>query len=90
MDIVHGTTAAGVVSEVILDGDYQAIEVLNRDGAGEIFFTVDGAEPEVEGDDTHVLPAQIGALQVRSQASGTTAVRLISAGAVKFTVAGLS
>jgi Domain of unknown function (DUF4082) len=91
MRIVHGLLAAATVETVILDVDYGRVEVVNRDGAGEIYFAVDPDEdPTVGGDDTHVLPAAISRLTVNAaKAAGTpTVVKLISAGGPKYTVRG--
>lgn len=86
----HATLEAGVVDTVALNADYSRVEVVNRDGAGEIFLTVDGNEPTVEGDNTHVLPAAIGGMTVNAGlANGIpTVVRLISSTAVAYSVRG--
>lgn len=88
--IKHAQLAAATVDVVTLNGDYQRVEVVNRDGTAEIYFTVDGAAPTVEGDDTHLLPAAIGGLLVSagSETGSPTIVRLISAGTPKYTVRG--
>lgn len=85
-NIEHGTLVADTVTTVTLDSDAQEVEVLNRDGAAEIYFTVDGADPTVEGDDCQVLPAAIGAVQVRAPGGGVTDVKLISEGTPTFSV----
>ena len=38
------TLTADTVSTFTLDGDYDTVEVLNGDGAAEVFFTVDGGK----------------------------------------------
>lgn len=86
----HATLGADTVDTVVLSADFARVEVINRDGAEEIYFTVDGPAPTVEGDNTHVLPAAVGGLLVNaSAASGSpTIVRLISTGTPKYTVRG--
>lgn len=85
-NIEHGTLVGSAVTTVTLDADAQEVEVLNRDGVAEIYFTVDGADPTVGGDDCHVLPAAIGALQVHAPGGGVTDIKLISSGTPKFSV----
>lgn len=89
-EIEHGTLVANTLATVTLDRDFAKVEVLNRDGAAEIFFTVDGAAPTVEGDDCQVLPAAIGALELLARETGQTIVRLISSGTPKYSVRGFS
>jgi hypothetical protein len=81
--------AAATVDRVTFEGNYERVEVLNRDGADEVYFTVDGADPTVAGDGTHVLPAQIGAVVVPSPGRRSTVVRLISAGTPTYSVRGV-
>jgi hypothetical protein len=52
----HPTLAAATVDVVTLNGDYQNVEVLNRDSAATIYFTVDGTTPGVAGDGTYIVP----------------------------------
>lgn len=85
----HLTLTAATVDQVTLPGNYGRVEVLNRDGSDEIYFTVDGATPTVGGDGTHVLPAQIGAVVVPSSGRGATVVRLISAGTPAYSIRGI-
>ena len=86
MDSEHATLVAATVYTVTLDGDYPKVEVLNRDGTAEIYFTVDGSTPTVGGAGTFVLPATIGTIEVPVRTSGATVVKLISAGTPKFSV----
>ncbi len=88
--IKHAQLAAATVDTVTLSADYAEVEVVNRTGDAEIFFTVDGATPAVAGNDTHVLPAAIGGVTVNPNADGgNTVVKLISAGTPKYTVRGV-
>jgi hypothetical protein len=84
----HGTLTPNVVTTVTLD-DFGVVEVLNRNGIGEIFFTVDGVTPVVGAADTEVLPAALSSLEVASLASGATTVRLISSSAATYSVRGV-
>ncbi|MEV5819292.1 hypothetical protein AB0L22_08965 [Micromonospora haikouensis] len=72
-----------------LDRNFDRIEVLNRDGSAEVFFTTDGTDPAIAADGCHVLPAAIGAVEVADQTSGTNSlVKLISAGSPAVSVRG--
>lgn len=87
----HQTAASGVADTVTLDRDYDAVEVVNRDGAGAIYFTIDGTTPTIGGDSTYVIPAVIGARVVPSVelASTATVVKLIASADTKYSVTGL-
>jgi len=87
--IKHGTLVAATVATVTLTVDCRDVEVLNRTGDAEIFFTVDGSTPTVAGDNTHVLPAQIGSLIVAVPETGNTVVKLISSGTPSYAVEGI-
>lgn len=87
-EIEHGTLVANTMATVTLDHDFAQVEVLNRDGAAEIFFTVDGPAPVIEADDCQCLPAAIGALQLPASVGNQTVVRLISSGTPKYSVRG--
>jgi hypothetical protein len=88
--IQHVTLTADDVKEVSLNKNYQRVEVLNVDGAAAVYFTVDGSDPTVEGDDCHCIPAAIGALDAPSvRQDNPTVVKLISTGTPKVSVRGL-
>lgn len=91
MRIKHQQLTAATVDTVTLNADYPQVEVVNRDGAAAIFFTIDGDAPTVEGDNTHVLPAAISGVTVPSNADtgDPTVVRLISSGTPKYSVRGV-
>lgn len=91
MESQYLTLPNATVKTVTLTGDEDFVEVINRDGAGEIFFTVDGTtDPVVGADNTYCLPAAIGSVTVRSSAgSGATKVRLVATAATKAGVVGL-
>lgn len=85
----HGTLTAGVVATVDLEADYGQVEILKRDAAGEVFISVDGADPTVGGDGFHILPEGVGALSLHSLTKGSTIVKMISNAAVRYSVRGL-
>lgn len=86
----HLTLVADTVARVDLPANAGRIEVVNRDGAAEVYFTVNGAAPTVEGDDTFVLPAAIGSVEVsRPRTTSAAVVKLISAGTPKVSVTAL-
>lgn len=45
----HGTLVATVVTTVTIDPGVSAVRVVNRSSTGDIYFTVDGSTPAVEG-----------------------------------------
>ena len=86
----HLTLVAATVATVEFTQNFGRIEVLNRDGAAEVYFTVDGSTPTVGGDNCQVLPAAIGYLTVDDGTRGVpSVVKLISAGTPKVSVRGL-
>ncbi len=76
----HLTLTAATVATVELGINAARIEVLSRDGAAEVYFTTNDAEPTVGGNNTHVLPAAISALEVDDEIRGPSVVKLISSG----------
>lgn len=86
----HVTLVAATVTTVALSVNAARIEVVNVDGAEVVYFTVDGSTPTVAGDNTHVLPAAICALEVQDETSGANSVvKLISAGTPEVSVRAL-
>jgi len=84
-----GTLTPSTVTTVTLNGDARSVEVMNLDGAAAIWFTVDGADPTVNGADEYALPAAISSRPVKSPASGTTVIKLISSGSPRYFVLSL-
>lgn len=83
----HVTLVAATVTPITLAANAARIEVLNRDGVAEVYFTTNGVDPVVGADNTHVLAAAIGALEVADETSGqNSVVKLISAGTPKVSV----
>lgn len=95
--IRHLTLVASTPTTVTLDAAANAstFEVLNRNGADEVFISYDGtatpANPTVEGNDFDVVPAAGGAaVQLRRIGAGNIVVKLISAAATKVSVRGIA
>jgi hypothetical protein len=93
--IKHGTLVATVVTTVVLDGDFAYVEIINVDGLGPIYYTIDGATPTVAGDDVDVLPGAVAssgpvaAPGIDKTTTPHTNVRLISSATPKYCVKGL-
>lgn len=86
----HITLVANTVATVNLTTNAGTIEVVNRDGVAEVYFTTDGSTPTIAGDDTYMLVAAVGSVTVPDDTSGATSVvKLISAGTPKVSVSGL-
>lgn len=83
------TLTADTVEEFTLDADYNSVEVLNGDGAAEVFFRVDGEDPEVDAAGCYYLPAAIGSLAVEVTSGDVTVVKAISSGTPKVSVRGI-
>lgn len=73
----HVTLEADTVLEVTLDARYAEVEVLVRAAAAEVYFTVNGATPTVEGDNTFVVPAVIAA---REAGAATRPAQVVHSG----------
>lgn len=84
----HVTTAAGVVSTVILSGDYQSVDVINVSGGSVIYVRTDRVNPAVKGDECDVVVAGAGAFVTMEAPGKTTEVRFISAAATDVAVVG--
>jgi hypothetical protein len=93
-----GTLVANTQAEVDLAFPYPFVTVVNRDGADEIWFTVDGTDVTVGGPNAYCVPKLAGAVRKvaavtswgPTSASGKTGavIKLKSAGIPKFNVEG--
>lgn len=87
----HGTLAANATASVLIAGVPDSIEVTNR-STTEIFFTIDGTNPQVAAAGTFCLPAAIGATKVITVSADWPAtpssirVKLISTGTPSYSV----
>lgn len=85
----YATLVANTPVTLNFDQDFDRISVVNRDGADEIFFTVNGSTPAVNGTGSFLVTKGVGAyLEVPVVGSGNTVVKLISASATKVGVDG--
>ncbi len=64
--------------------------MINRDGAAEMWFTVDGSTPTVGGTNCFLLPATVGWAIVGVATRGGTVVKLISTGTPAYGVSATS
>lgn len=83
----HVTLDADTVETVSISAEVEFIEVLVRTADAAVFFTVDGTDPEVAGNDTYVALG-VGGLTVRIGAQST--VKMISSGTPDVSVSGYS
>lgn len=88
MIIRHGTLVASTISTVTFPSDVLQLEIINRSGSAEIYYTVDGSAPTVGGNDVPVLPAAICVDKTISPGSGATVIKLISSGTPTYTIKG--
>ena len=62
------------------------VDVMSHNGAAAVYFTVDGTSPAVGANAAFMLPEHPGSVRVRIREDGPTAVKLISVGAVVYSV----
>ena len=89
----HSTIAvASTVETVTLAESYTVVEVINRSGSAEIYFTLDGSVPTVGGSNTYVLPAAITSTTANNGQSDLNlcVVNLVSIGTPTYSVVGVS
>lgn len=82
----HVTLTATAVSTFTLTDNSSGFEIMNRNGAGEIYISHDGTaaptDPTVGGNDFDVVPAAVGAgVRIRRAAAVPIVVKVISAAA---------
>lgn len=84
----HGTLTASAVDTITLSRPSGQVKIINRLGTNEIFYTLDGSAPTVNGD-CYVIPAIAGASDIRAirlNPLGVQVVNLISSGAMTYSV----
>lgn len=89
MAVIRHGTVSGTTVMVDLGGNYRNVEVLNRDGADELWIQIDPSDDSnlsAQADDLEVIPAAIGSLNLTSRASGSTRVKLYAATATKYSI----
>ncbi len=84
----HVTLVASTVTTFTLTDNSSAFEVLNRNGAGEVYISHDGTasptDPTVGGNNFDVVPAAVGAAVQMARSNSTQnpiVVKVISASA---------
>lgn len=89
-DAFHGVLTAATVSSATLTADHITVEVINVDGAGSIYYTLDGSTPVVPSGgatNTFCLPA-IGSRIHSTHGLGIVTAKLISSGTPAWHVTG--
>jgi hypothetical protein len=74
----HATLVANTVTTLTFDEDFDRVEVLNVDGAAEVYFRFGSTNPTVGG-----------SVEAQPRLSRATVVKLISSGTPKVSVRGL-
>lgn len=88
----HGTLVASTVDTVTLSRTYARVQVINRGGTSEIYWTTNGTNPTVGGDDCYVVASPIGSSDTRANfqaPQNTCVVKLISTGNPTYSVVGV-
>ena len=87
----HAALTAASVDTVTLDHVTAKVEIINRSGTAEIYYTLDGTAPTVAGDDCYVVPAAISsAVRANPQVDqNQLVVKLISSGTPTYSVQGV-
>jgi len=91
----HQTLTASTVATFTVTGNPAQIEILSRNGLGEVYVSYDGtanpANPTVAGNDFDVIPAIAGAGVVIGEigSSDQNVVKVISASATTISVRGI-
>lgn len=86
----HHVLVANTEDVVTFSADHSQIELLLRDGNGEVYFTVDNTAATVGGTNCLVMPVGIGSAIVDVPATGGTVVRLVSSGTPAYSVSSTS
>ncbi len=86
----HVTLVGGIVSTVTLETNAGRIEVCNRDGTADVWFTTDGTTPVAEADDVHIMPIGNATIEVADETSGqNSTIKLLCAAAQRISVRAL-
>lgn len=88
-DTKHGTTVANTTLTLTLGTKSRRFAVLSVDGAGIVYYTIDGTDPTVGADGTYVLPAAVQEVPHTNPGYGEPVVKFKSAAAVKVSVRAL-
>lgn len=85
-NVQHATLVANTVTSLTFSTNGAKVEVLNADGAADVYFRTDGVNPTVGGTNCHRLTANVSSYEVADESTGNTNVRLISAGTPQVSV----
>lgn len=85
----HGALVANTPATVSLaQQGIEYVEVVNRTGSAEIFFTVDGSTPTPGADDTYIVPAGICSYRAFVATSSPVVVKLECTAVQSYSVIG--
>jgi hypothetical protein len=86
----HGALTASAVDTITLSRAFEFVEIVNRSGTAEIFYTLDGSTPTVGGAECYIVPgAIVGSVRANPQGDqNTVVVNLISSGTPNYSVIG--
>lgn len=76
----HTTLVAGTVDTVTITGGYPRIEVLNRSGVADLYFTNDGTVPSGGCDNCYIVPAGSSLNIPASDVAGSDVVQVVGNG----------
>lgn len=82
----HGALTANVITTIVINRTIGAVEIMNVNGLGPIFFTVNGQDPAIDGDDCELVPAGAGAALEVDAPQRPVTVKMISNAATTFCV----
>lgn len=85
----HQTLVGSTVDHVGVTGLFQQVMVTNRTGTSEIYVRLDGTDPTVGGQESFVLPAAVCSRVFDVDPTHALIVRLISSGAMAYSVEGV-
>jgi hypothetical protein len=80
------TLTPNVADEIVFVDDLTAVELL-CDGTADVYWSIDAPAPTIGDFAAHYMPAMPAVRTEPSPQPGETVVRLISSGAVKYSVA---
>jgi hypothetical protein len=76
----HKTLTAGTVDTVTITGSYARVEILNRSGTADLYFTNDGTVPSGGCDNCGIVPAGTSVNVPASDAAGSEIVQVVGNG----------
>lgn len=88
LETKFGTSSAAAETDITWTGDYVTVEVVNRDAADEMFFTVDGtAVTAAAQNGCYYVPKVAGASCRVPLAPGQKTLKMWTTAATKYSVA---